>query len=371
MPNQDPYEVLGVSRGAEADEIKSAYRRLARRYHPDVNPNDPSAEDKFKEVGAAYAILSDPQKRARFDQYGTTDDVPTDPFQGGGGGISDLFEMFFGAQGASQGRARRGRDGEDIRADVELTLKEVLTGAKKEIKVNRMAECPSCRGTGAEGGATPDICGTCRGQGMVGSVRNTFLGQVRTSSPCPTCGGSGVQIKNPCHECHGRMVVQQTATVIANIPPGVDNGATMQIAGQGSDGVGEGRQGDLYVVLHVRDDARFERHGQSLLTHLEVTFAQAALGDHVQIEGVDDIINVEIKPGTQPGTRITSRGMGLPALHGGRRGELVVEIQVKVPTKLNEAQIKLIRELAELGGEGQPKGHEHGGILGGLFGKKK
>jgi molecular chaperone DnaJ len=371
MTKRDPYEVLGVGRTASADEVKSAYRRLARRYHPDVNPNDPTAEDKFKEVGSAYAVLSDPQKRARFDQYGTTEDAPQDPFQGGAGNFQDLFEMFFSGMGGNQGRPRRGRDGEDIRADVELTLKEVLSGTQRDISVNRMAECSHCHGMGTEGGGAPDTCPTCRGQGMVGSVRNTFLGQVRTSSPCPTCNGTGIQIKNPCRKCHGRMVVAETATVSVNIPPGVETGATMQVPGQGSDGVGEGHQGDLYVVLHVQDDKRFERRGQTLIAQLNVSFAQAALGDHLTIDGVDETVDIHINAGTQPGTLITARGMGLPPLHGGRRGDLVAQVQVRVPTKLSEAEAKLIRELAEISGDGVPKGEDRGGLLGGLFGKKK
>ncbi|AIE88094.1 molecular chaperone DnaJ [Fimbriimonas ginsengisoli] len=374
MAVKDPYEVLGVARGANADEIKSAYRRLARRHHPDVNPGDPSAEEKFKEVGEAYSILSDPLKRARFDQYGTTDDMPSDPFFGGGGGgnLNDLFDMFFGNMaGGGAPRGRRGRDGDDIRSDVELTLNEVIHGVRKEIEVTRMAECNSCHGTGVEGGGQPDTCPTCRGQGAVASVRNTFLGQVRTTSPCPTCGGTGTQIKNPCHECHGRMVVQETATVVVNIPPGVESGATMQVPGQGSDGVGEGRQGDLYVVLHVKEDSRFDRRGQTLISRLNISFAQAALGDQLQIEGVDETVDVNIAAGTQPGTQITVKGAGLPPLHGGRRGDMIVLVQVKVPTRLSEAEVKLIRELAELSGDSVPKGEDRGGILGGLFGKKK
>lgn len=371
MAKRDPYEVLGVARNASADEIKSAYRRLARRYHPDVNPNDPTAEEHFKEVGAAYAVLSDPQKRARFDQTGSTEEMPQDPFQGGAGNISDLFEMFFGAQMGNQGRPRRGRDGEDIRADIQISLKEVITGVQKDVQITRMGECPSCRGTGSEGGAPPETCATCRGQGMVGTIRNTFLGQVRTSSPCPTCNGSGFQIKKPCHECHGRMVVPESATVSLHIPPGVESGATMQVPGQGSDGVGEGRQGDLYVVLHVQEDERFERRGQNLLTHLQVSFAQAALGDHLKIEAVDETVEVNLSAGTQPGTLITVRGMGLPPLHGGRRGDLIVQVQVKVPTKLSEAETHLIRELAELSGDGQPKGEEKGGVFSSLFGKRR
>lgn len=369
MVKRDPYEVLGVSRGAAADEIKSAYRRLARRYHPDVNPDDPSAEDKFKEVGEAYSILSDPQKRARFDQYGTTDEIPTDPFQGGGN-LGDLFDMFFGGMGQSGGRMRRGRDGDSIRVGVELTLKEVLAGVQKEIPVNRLAECSGCHGTGVEGGGQPDTCPTCRGAGQVTAVRNTFLGQMRTSTPCPTCGGTGTQIKNPCHVCHGKQVVPESATVVINVPPGVEDGSIMQIPGQGNDGVGEGRPGDLQVVLTVAEDKRFERHGQTLVARLDVSFAQAALGDQLEIEGVDETLDVHVAAGTQPGTHINIRNAGLPPLHGGRRGDMIVVVQVKVPTKLSEAETKLIRELAELSGT-QPKGEDRGGLLGGLFGKKK
>ncbi len=370
MASKDPYEVLGVSRSATADDIKSAYRRLARRYHPDVNPNDPTAEDKFKEVGNAYGILSDPQKRARFDQYGTTDDVPTDPFFQGGG-ISDLFDVFFGGAGQSAGRRRSGRDGEDVRVDLELTLHEVINGLHTEVAVNRKTECPACHGTGGEGGKPPETCGTCRGQGQVSTVRNTFIGQVRTSSPCPTCGGAGAVIKDPCKTCRGRSVVPETAKIPVSIPPGVEDGATLHVPGQGSDGVGEGRPGDLYVVLHVALDNRFQRQGQTLFTILDATFAQAALGDRVEIEGVDETAEVVIPAGTQPGAQIAVRGGGLPPLHGGRRGDLIVQVNVNVPQKLSEVEAKMIREFAEVRGEVIPKGDEKGGLFGGLFQKKR
>jgi len=368
MAKRDPYEVLGVARNASPEEIKSAYRRMARKHHPDVNPDDPAAEERFKEVAEANSILSDPQRRARFDQYGTADEIPQEQY---GANIGDLFDMFFGGAGQSQGRPRRGRDGEDVRADLEITLGEVLTGVQTDVQVRRMAECDSCHGSGVEGGGQPDTCPTCKGQGMVSQVRNTFGIQMRTSAPCPTCHGSGVQIKNPCHKCRGQMVVPETATITVNVPPGVETGARMQIPGQGSDGVGEGRQGDLYVFLSVKDDGRFERHGQTLVTNLDVSFAQAALGDQIQIEGVDETVGITIGAGTQPGTHVTVKGMGLPALHGSRRGDMVVRIQVRVPTKLSEAQVKLIKELAEVSGDGIPKGEDHKGLLGGLFGKKK
>lgn len=374
MVKRDPYEVLGVSRGATADEIKSAYRRLARRYHPDVNPDDPSAEDKFKEVGEAYSVLSDPQRRARFDQYGTTEDAPPqgDFFGGAGADLGDIFQMFFGgmAGGASAGRGRRGRNGEDVQVVVDLTLREVVSGVQKDVQVRRQAECGSCHGTGVEGGGQPETCPVCKGAGQVTAVRNTFLGQMQTSAPCTACSGTGVKITNPCHTCHGKRLVNETATVSVNVPPGVETGQVMQIPGQGSDGIGEGRPGDLHVLLQVEEDKRFERHGQTLVSRLDVSFAQAALGDKVEIEGVDEIVEISIAAGTQPGTQIPVRNAGLPPLHGGRRGDMIVLVQVKVPTKLSEAEAKLIRELAELGGS-QPKGDDRGGLLGGLFGKKK
>jgi molecular chaperone DnaJ len=371
MAKRDPYEVLGVSRSAAQDEIKSAYRRLARRYHPDVNPNDPQAEEKFKEVGEAYSILSDPDRRARFDRTGATDDVPNDPF-GGMGGVSDLFEMFFGmaGQGGSQ-RRRQGRDGQDVQAQIELTLKDVITGVQREVEIDREAECPSCHGTAVEGGKAPETCPTCKGQGAVSAVRNTFIGQVQTTTPCPTCSGRGTIIKDPCKTCRGVGLTVEHIKVSLNVPPGVDDGATMHLPGQGGDGLGAGRPGDLYVVLRVKPDKRFERRGQTLFTGIDLTFAQASLGDEVEIEGVDEVLPLKVESGTQPGTQVVIRNAGLPPLHGGRRGDLVVEARVKVPTKLSEAQVKLIKELAEVSGEEIPKGDDKHGFLGGLFSKKK
>lgn len=372
MAQKDPYEVLGVPRNASADEVKSAYRRLARRFHPDVNPNDPEAEEKFKEIGEAYAVLSDSDRRARFDQFGTTEEGPSDPFFGGaGGGFQDLFDMFFGGAQGGGGRRSRGRDGEDLRADVELNLKDVLTGIQHEIQVDRLTECESCRGTGVNGGKTPETCGTCRGQGAVAAVRNTFIGQVRTTTTCPTCQGAGTIVKDPCQSCKGRGLTPHKDRVVLNIPAGVESGATMHMPGQGNEGIGGGRPGDLYVVLHVKDDKRFERHGQNLYAGLELTFAQAALGDQIEIEGVDAPVAITVPGGTQPGTQIPVKGAGLPPLHGGRRGDMVVQVTVAVPKNLTEAEVKMIRDFAELRGERVPKGEEKGGILGNLFGKRK
>jgi len=373
MAIRDPYEVLGVSRNAGKDEIKSAYRRLARLHHPDVNPNDPTAEEKFKEIGEAYAILGDEERRARFDQYGTTDDQPNPGDFFGGGGISDIFDAFFGGgnPGGQSARRRNGRDGEDVQSSVVISLADVLTGVRSKVKYKRAAKCTACSGNGTESGAPPETCGTCKGHGVVASVRNTFLGQVRTQSTCPTCRGEGTVIANPCRMCRGAKFVEATNEQEVAIPAGVESGSTMRVPGLGGDGLGAGRPGDLYVNIEVEDDGRFERRGTSLFTLLEVSIAQAALGDEIQLAGVDKPVTVQIPSGTQPGTPIVLKGEGLPPLHGGRRGDMAVQINVTIPTDLSEAQAKHLREFAEMRGESVPKGQDSGGFLGGLFGRKK
>lgn len=371
MAQRDPYEVLGVPRDASADEIKSAYRRLARKYHPDVNPGDNEAEEKFKEIGSAYSVLSDPDKRAKFDRFGTTDDIPQDPFFGGqGGGINDLFDMFFGGMSGGRRQQRIGRDGGDIEIQLDLSLKEVIEGAHREITIERLSECNSCGGKGGEGGAPPSACGTCKGSGMVSQIRDTFIGRMQTSSPCPTCRGQGWTISDPCKKCGGQGVNPEQARIMVTVPAGVEHGNTLQIPGQGHDGMAGGSPGNLYAHLRIARDKRFERDGTTLFTAIQATFAQAALGHSVTLDGVTEPHELEIPAGTQPGTRVAIRNGGLPPLHGGRRGDLIVQIDVAVPTKLSEGQVKLLQEFAELSGEDAPKG-ENRGLLGGLFGKKK
>src|SRR5579872_3396133 len=260
MAQRDPYEVLGVARTASADELKSAYRRLARQYHPDVNPNNPAAEEKFKEIGEAYAVVGDPERRARYDQFGVLDDQPQGAdFFAGGGGINDLFDMFFGGAAGGGGGRRQGRDGSDLRIDITISLADVITGVKREVDVTRQIACEACHGVGTEGGTAPDRCPTCNGQGVIAQTRNTFMGQMTTRTTCPTCAGAGVVIKTPCSVCRGRQVMPRKEKTELNIPPGVESGATMHVGGKGNEGVGGGQTGDLYVVLDVKKDSRFER----------------------------------------------------------------------------------------------------------------
>ncbi len=372
MAQRDPYEVLGVPRDSSADEIKSAYRRLARKYHPDVNPGDSEAEEKFKEIGSAYSVLSDPEKRARFDRYGSTEDSGQDFFGGQAGGFTDLFDMFFGgmAGGGSRRQQSMGRDGGDVEIQIELTLQDVLNGVQKEVMVERLTECDACSGKGGEGGTLPTACPSCKGSGMVTQVRDTFIGRMQTSAPCGACRGQGWVVKDPCSQCGGQGVNPEEARVLITIPAGVEHGNTLQVPGQGHDGMAGGSPGNLYAHLRVKRDSRFQRDGQTLYTLLEATFAQAALGHTVTFEGVAETHELEIPAGTQPGTQIAVKNGGLPPLHGGRRGDLIVQIAVKVPTKLNDTQAKLLREFAEVSGEELPSG-ENRGLLGGLFGKKK
>lgn len=372
MAVRDPYEVLGVSRGADESEIKSAFRKMARKYHPDVNPNNPEAEERFKDVGEAYAVLSDPEKKAHFDRFGQMPDGPgagADFFQGAAANFGDLFDMFFGAAGGPGARSAS-RVGDDVQSEVTISLQDVVTGVRKEVPVRRSIVCGSCKGTGAEGGQDPEQCPTCHGQGMVTQVRNTILGAMRTSGPCPTCGGEGQIIKSKCHTCHGRGNVIEKQTVTVDIPAGVESGATMHMPGQGSKGVRGGRSGDLYIVIEVEEDDRFEREGQHLHTWMDITFAQAALGDSVRAEGIDAPHEVTIPAGTQPGSDLRIAGAGLPPLHGGRRGDLFVHLNVEVPKRLNDQQRDLILKLSEALGDNQPKGAP-GSLLGGLFRKRK
>jgi molecular chaperone DnaJ len=345
-PVRDLYEVLGVTREASADEIKQAYRKLAREHHPDVN-GDPASEERFKEVAGAYEILSDPEKRQRYDAFG----------QAGGSGaqgfadIQDIFDMFFGGGFATGGtRTRRprsrARHGEDLGVRVSLTFAEAAFGVRRELEIDRLAVCDTCGGNGAAPGTAPVACRTCRGTGQVQAVRRTIFGTVMTAAPCDTCGGSGQEIPDKCATCLGEGRRRAPATVAVDIPAGVSDGMELRVTGSGHAGVAGGPDGDLYVSISVEPSLAFERRGQDLFTVLDLTMTQAALGVQLDIEGLDATERVAVEPGTESGTVVRLKGKGVPNLNRRGRGDLYVTLHVVTPHDLSREERTLMERLA-------------------------
>ena len=346
----DHYSTLGVSRDATAEDIKRSYRKLARELHPDANSNDPEAEERFKSVTHAYEVLSDPQKRQRYDMFG-------DERAGGGagnfsdfGGISDLFSTFFGGGLGGQTRTGPAR-GSDILAEVELTLEEAAEGAEREVEVTSLAECPDCHGSGSAPGTFPVQCSDCGGTGELREVRRTMLGNMVTASTCPRCRGRGEEIVDPCKNCSGTGRVQVTDELTVQIPPGVDDGAQLRVSGRGEAGVRGGRAGDLYVAIRVREHDVFRRAGADLGCEVEVPMTVAALGGTIEIPTLDGFEEVEIEPGTQAGEVIRLKNKGMPRLQARGRGEIVALLRVVTPTELTEEQEEVLRRFAELRSE--------------------
>ena len=341
--SSDPYEVLQVQRNASAEEIKKSYRRLAREFHPDANPDDPDAEEKFKEVAFAYEVLSDPDKRSRYDRFGDTGSSSSmgDPF----GGIGDIFESFFGS-GFSQSRRTGPIQGQDLETSLHLDFAEAVFGCEKEIEIKTALACSVCEATGASEGSSRNTCETCRGSGQVQQVRQSLLGQMMTSAACSACGGMGWVIPIPCGECggEGRNVVQDSFSV--QVTAGVDDGTTLRLTGRGAVGPWGGPAGDLYVQVRVRDHEYFERSGYDLLRRLPVQMTQAILGVELEIETLDGSETIVIPKGTESGQVMRIRGRGVPHIRGRGRGDLLIEVVVETPKDLTSTEEKFIRDFA-------------------------
>ncbi len=351
---RDYYEALGVPKTASVAEIRSAYRKLAAKYHPDVNPGDHTAEDKFKEINEANEILSSPEKRQVYDQFGH--DGPPQGF-GGEGGFGDIFDMFFGAGGGGRGGQERARQqatqGNDLRYDLEITLEEAAFGVSKTLRLSRLEGCEVCHGEGAKAGSAPQTCPTCSGSGQVRHVQNTILGSFASVVPCARCRGEGRIISDPCPACRGQGRQRQTVERVVDIPAGVDSGVRLVDPNQGDAGLRGGMRGDLYVVIFVQAHAQFTRRGMDVIYEAPVSFAQASLGDTFEVPILGGTEKISIPEGTQPGATFRLRGKGLPDVNSrsGERGEQIVAIKVKVPTRLSDDQRRLIKELATASGE--------------------
>lgn len=357
MAQRDYYDVLGVNRDANADEIKSAFRQLARKLHPDVN-KEPDAEERFKEINEAYAVLSDTEKRAAYDRYGHTG------VNGMGGApdfstmdFSDIFEEFFGFGGGGRRRARNApRRGADLNLTVTLTFEEAVFGVDKNLEFTRDEVCTTCRGTGAQPGTSPSRCPTCEGRGEVRQVRNTFLGSMVQVTTCPTCNGQGEVITSPCPACHGRGLERRTVQKTVTIPGGVDTGTQIRLSGEGQPGVYGGPNGNLYVEIQVRSHKFFRRKGNDILLDLDINMAQAALGADIEVPTIDGPARLSIPAGTQPGKIFTIKSKGVPFLRSAGRGDQLVIVNVDIPTRLTAEQRRLLEELAQtLGSEVRPQ----------------
>ena len=346
---RDYYEVLGVSKGASDDEIKKAYRKLAKQYHPDLNPGDKTAEAKFKEVNEAYEVLSDKEKRAKYDQFGHAGVDPNFGAGGYGGGfdmgdidLGDLFGSFFGG-GFGGGSSRRAnpnapKKGASLRASITIDFKEAVFGCEKEINLTRSEQCDTCRGTGCEPGTTAEVCPDCRGTGTIRIQRGGGAFSFSTTTTCPKCQGTGKIIHQPCKTCHGEGQVRKSKKITVSIPAGIDDGQAISLRGQGNGGINGGPAGDLIIAVSVRPDPRFQREGSSIYLEQPVSFVQATLGGELEIDTVDGKVKWNLPAGTQPDTTFRLRGKGVPIVNGRGRGDQFVTVKVRVPTSLNREQ---------------------------------
>ena len=358
---RDYYEVLGVSKGASEDEIKRAYKKLARKYHPDMNPGDKEAEEKFKEVNEANEVLSDPDKKARYDQFGF---AGVDPNYGAGvgygaggfdfGDLGDIFGSFFGGGFGGGGQRRRNgpQRGESIRMSVSVDFTEAAFGCEKEVTVERSEQCPTCKGNGCAPGTTPEVCPDCHGSGAVTQSQRTPFGVMQTQAVCGKCRGTGKIIHQPCPDCHGSGRARKRKTVKVNIPAGIDNGQTISLRGQGHAGKNGGPNGDLLITVMVKPHDIFRREGTSVFCEAPITFTQAVLGAEMEIPTIDGKVKYTIPEGTQTGTVFRLRGKGIPVLNGHGRGDQYVTVTIETPRGLNREQKEALKKFSETLGEG-------------------
>ncbi len=353
---RDYYEVLGVSKSASPDEIKKAYRKLAKQYHPDVNPDNKEAEAKFKEVNEAYSVLSDEQKRAQYDRFGH------DAFSGAGGagfsgfdfgfgGLDDLFESFMGGFGRTRTKKTGPQRGNDLQYAIEITFEEAAFGVSKEISISRLQNCSVCGGSGAKPGTSAETCKRCQGTGQIRYTQATPFGQFVNVKTCDACRGEGKIITNPCDNCHGKGRVSKTSRISINIPAGIDDGQTISLRGEGEPGLRGGPAGDLYVTIHIKPHAIFKREGYDVVCDVPISFTQAALGAEIDIPTIDGIAKYNIPEGTQTGTVFKLRGKGIKHLRSNNRGDQYIRVNVEVPTKLSQKQKELLRQFAEVSGD--------------------
>ena len=373
---RDYYEVLGVSKNASEDEIKRAYKKLARKYHPDMNPGDKEAEEKFKEVNEANEVLSNPEKKAKYDQFGFAGVDPNyGAGQGGYGGaggfdfgdLGDIFGSFFG--GGFGGGGRRNPNapqrGESIRASLSVEFTEAAFGCEKSITIDRSEQCPTCKGKGCAPGTTPEVCTQCHGTGTVTQAQRTPFGMMQSQTVCPKCRGKGQIIHQPCPDCRGAGAVRKRRTIQVNIPAGIDNGQTISLRGQGHSGKNGGPAGDLLITVMVRPHEIFRRDGTAVFCEAPITFTKAVLGGTLEIPTIDGKVKYDIPEGTQTGTVFRLRGKGIPVLNGRGRGDQYVTVNIETPRNLNREQKEALKKFSESLGEGNYEKHKN------FFGKKK